>query len=423
MARTRKSSTVTHGDLKFRPVPDRGTKEDEGGRTLHYWRCSRYLGREGGKAVRESYPAVWAALDDLPEIAARYARGESERPLASASASAEDFRAMATAGMILQAWLTFRTTVEASSLSERTIDISRRAVAATKDLPFRKVRAAAVGKPALDALTRDLRKKYGTSSTETTLRVVAVAWRWAYDRGHVPRALDIRSQVARLHDEARKDPERAGIRPKYTPTVAQAQEVARWMLREEPGRGPWVAIAYVLTLVVGNRRGALQHIRWNDLQPGATDAEPGVVRLRKTKTGPRDVYVPNAVLRQILALRPTGISDEDPLLMLPAPGGWKPVAIPTIDNVITRHIKTACAALKIPGFSMQALRRLAAQERARWAVRNGGSLAAGAAQSGHTLQTFMKYYEAAREDEVKASAAALDYAVVPVEVGAGARKK
>ena len=418
MARPRKSSTITHGDLKFRPVPDRGTKQDEGGRTLHYWRCSRYLGREGGKPVRESFPAVWAAQDDLSQIAARYARGETERPVTHAHASAQDFRATATAGMILQAWLTFRTTEEAASLAARTIDLNKRAVAATKGLPFRSVRASGVGKPALDALTRALRKDYAMRTTEGILRVVVMAWRWAYDRGYVPRPLDIRSQVARLHDEARKDPERAGVRPKTTPTIAQAQEVARRLLDQQPGRGPWVAIAYLLTLAVGNRRGALQYVRWADLQPGTDDATPGMVRLRKTKTGPRDVYVSTPVLRQIMALRPSGVGDDDPLLVLPGPGGWKPVAVNTIDRSLNLHIGAACKALKLPRFTMQALRRLAAQERARWAVRNGGSLAAGAKQSGHTVQTFMAYYEAAREDEVKASAAALDYALVPVEAGA-----
>jgi hypothetical protein len=130
------------------------------------------------------------------------------------------------------------------------------------------------------------------------------------------------------------------------------------------------------------------------------------------------VFVSTPVLRQILALRPSACGDDDPLLMLPAPGGWKPVAGNTIDRCLNLHIGSACKALKLPRFTMQALRRLAAQERARWAVRNGGSLAAGAKQSGHTVQTFMQYYEAAREDEVKASAAALDYALVPVEVGA-----
>lgn len=415
MPRPRKSSTITHGDLKFRPVSDRGTKQDEAGRTMRYWRCSRYLGRENGRAVRQSYPALWAVQDDLPEIAARYARGETERPLPHARASASDFKATATAGMILQAWMTFRTTEEADSLSPRTISNCKRDVGLTKGLAFRKVRASAVGRPALDALVRDLRKSYGTRSTENVLRTIVVAFRWAYDRGYVPRPLNISVQIARLHDEARRDPEKAKVREKNTPTIAQAQAVARWFLDHRPGRGPWVTVGYLLTLAVGNRRGALQHVRWNDLRPGEDDETPGVVHLRKTKTGPRDVYVSTPVLRQILSLRPAGVGEDDPLLVLPAPGGWKPVAVPTIERGLNKQIERACEALKVPHFSMQALRRLAAQERARWVVRNNGSLAAAAAQAGQVVRTFLMYYEQARHDEIKAVAAALDYALVPVE--------
>ena len=413
MPRPRATSTVTHGTLKFRPVEDRGTKEDGGGRVLHYWRCEQYVGREAGKAVRRSYPALWAAQDDLPEIAARYARGEPARDPGQGRASAEEFKETATAGMILQAWLTARLTEDAASLSERGKAIYKDRVGATKELSFRKHRAATVGKPQIDALVRDLRGRFAVTTTIGVLETVTTAWRWAYERGYVPRPLSIRSQVSTLRKQAARDPKAAGELAKRTPSVEEAQAIARWFFDEDPGRGRWPTIAYLVMFSIGCRIGELAAVRWGDLRLPEAEGEPASVFLPKSKTGPRKVYLGADVLRQVLALRPGAAADTDPLLLHNHRGGWKPVGHDSIESDMRRYVRKACAEIGVPAFSPHGLRRLAVRQAVRFCMSKGSSISAAAKQMGHTVEVMLRHYEAATVEEQRQASAAMDYAMIP----------
>jgi integrase len=266
-----------------------------------------------------------------------------------------------------------------------------------------------VGTDHLAQLVRDLRNRgYAASTVIRVLRDVKQAWAWAHARGYVARVLDVRVHTRGLSALEKRNPKAAGVRDKYTPPIKDAQAVARWLLVNRPNH--WSALAYCLLLASGCRCSALAHVRWIDLTPGDS-TEPGSIYLPKTKTGPRTTYVPAAAITQLRARRPVGVDERSPVLQCRARSGWRPLR-PATTCGVGSYITSACAALKIQRFTPHALRRLAAQQFARNVLHAGGSLAAVAAQLGHTKKTMLQYYEQARDGEQQKSAAALQYAVI-----------
>ena len=187
--------------------------------------------------------------------------------------------------------------------------------------------------------------------------------------------------------------------------------MGQWFVAQNPGRGGWPKIAYLLLLSTGCRGGALQWIQWRHLKLAEQEDGPAVVHLPRTKTGPRDVYVGETVLRQVLALRPATVRDDDPVLMTTSRAGRRPVK--TIREQMGRYIAKACVAAKVPVFTPHGLRRLAVRQAVRHVMASGGSISAAAKQMGHTVEVMLEHYEAATVEEQRAAAAMMDYAVIP----------
>lgn len=316
-----------------------------------YWRAELYA----GGASRTVWTG-WATEDEATrEVAALVADGGDAEPDADEVA----FDDVETVKDVLELWLGH--VKGRVDLSERTQDIYERVATGylAKSL-LRHTRIVALDVRTLEVWRSQALRLRSPRTVALELRILKIAWNWAFAIGLVPRELPpVKVRIP--------------VEVKRTPTAGEVAAVIRHLTG-------WRAQAVELLWATGARAGEIAALRWEDVEAPRT----GICWV--TLTGKRKQRrVPIAA--DLLGPRGTG-------RVLPV--GHKTVT----QTLGPRYITPACLELGIEPFTPHGLRRAAADRM----LRSGVDVGAAAAFLGQKPETLLRHYRQASARDLEHAA-------------------